>query len=88
MQGVHTFILKMLVNQDTPGSIIGSLQSIPDQDMYPFRDSCELISLLEQLTRKSQQKIPSEGLEEACLHNSEVSAGSKRKGSIPKGVTP
>jgi len=58
MHAVHTFIVRLLVNLEKPGDLHGSVQTIPEREMYSFQNGSDLLVVLDQLVRSEAGETP------------------------------
>ncbi len=49
MRTIQTFILRLLIDPDEPGTLRGALQLVPEGDSRPFVGERELLAVLHRL---------------------------------------
>jgi hypothetical protein len=76
MQAVHTFILRLLVNPETPGELHGSVQTIPEREVYSFKAGPDLLEILEQLVQTQAGDLRS-------ISPGSNNSSSNRLGNVP-----
>ncbi|MDD5370092.1 MAG: hypothetical protein PHQ40_13485 [Anaerolineaceae bacterium] len=65
MHAVLTFVLRLLVDSDTPGLLCGSLQQVPEEQPATFVDGQALLRLLEDASTAEGAPCPGETSEES-----------------------
>jgi len=51
-----TFILRLLINSDDPGTLRGAVQQMPEGQVRQFTDGQALLASLQQLARQQQEE--------------------------------
>lgn len=65
MREIQTFVLRLIVDIEEPGTLRGSLSSVAQGDEYTFSDGAALLRLLEQLTLLNREagQAPGAGIQ-------------------------